>query len=139
MTPTLLGRWQTRLFMLFLVGGLTTLPFYYINDGNPIFFWILFYVAVFGLGWDIVYHLIQQSLWDGDWPGVLQFASAVIEGVFLALIWANLGLPRVPQTAFQWEWFVAHYSAVWLVTFLLSWVIMRILFPRWRFRGGQWL
>jgi hypothetical protein len=78
MTPTLLGRWQTRLFLLATVGVLITLPFYFsiidINLGagyHPVFFWILGYVALFGLVWDIVYIYLQKFRWNRDWPGIL--------------------------------------------------------------------
>ena len=68
MTPTLFGRWQTRLFLLATVGVLVTLPFsmgLIGSGGSPaLFFWILGYVALFGLGWDVVYDKIKKSLWD---------------------------------------------------------------------------
>jgi hypothetical protein len=28
---------------------------------------------------------------------------------------------------------------VWLAIYLSAWVVMRLLFPRWRFRGGEWI
>jgi hypothetical protein len=35
--------------------------------------------------------------------------------------------------------FLFHYWTVWWATFIMALGPMRIIFPRWRFRGGQWL
>ena len=141
MTPTLLGRWQTRIFLFFVVGGLVTLPFAlgWIGPGGIVFWLVLFSVCLFGLAWDALYHLVQQFFWDHDWPGVLQLFAAIVEAVFLALVWVLVGLPGISRDAFNPFWFLVHYSAVWIAIYLLSWVVMRLFFPRWRFRGGQWL
>lgn len=143
MTPTLFGRWQTRLFLLATVGFLITLPFYLgiirlnlIAGYHPIFFWILGYVAFFGCGWDIVYNYLQKFRWDRDWPGVLQLLSGIWEAVFLVLIVKIVGLPGVPKELPLFG-FVLHYSLVWLSVYIAAQTLMRILFPRWRFRGGQ--
>ncbi|MUH01560.1 hypothetical protein F7734_58610 [Scytonema sp. UIC 10036] len=40
---------------------------------------------------------------------------------------------------FNLQWFVIHYSLVSVIAYLASWVVMRLLFPRWRFRGGVWI
>lgn len=144
MIPTLLGRWQTRIFLLATVGVLFTLPFAFglivINREflNPAYFWVLFYVGILGLGWDIFYNYLQRYLWDHDWPGVLQFFGAIAEGIVLILLIKLVGLPHIPQTLNPVA-FLLHYSIVSVVGYLSSWVIMRILFPRWRFRGGQWM
>lgn len=143
MTPTLLGRWQTRIFLLATVGVLVTLPFYwgYLggHPGQISYFWVLFYVTLFGLGWDILYDYLQKFLWDHDWPGVYQLFAAIAEGVFLALVVGLIGLPFLPSDSLDIGVFIQHYSLVWLAVYISSWVIMRLLFPRWRFRGGQWL
>jgi hypothetical protein len=55
MIPTLFGRWQTRLLLLTTVGSFVSLLFFLI-DPNPIFFIILSYVTILGLGWDILYN-----------------------------------------------------------------------------------
>lgn len=139
MTPTLFGRWQTRLFLLATVGTLVTLPFALgvIGPGaDLLFFWILGYVAVFGLGWDLLYDYIQKFRWDRDWPGALQLLAGIWEAVFIGLLVKIFSLPGVGRDL-PLLWFVLHYSLVWLSVYLASQTIMRILFPRWRFHGGQ--
>ncbi|GAC1461381.1 MAG: hypothetical protein NVS2B14_07110 [Chamaesiphon sp.] len=140
MTPTLLGRWQTRLLLLSTVGILVTLPLCIgiIGPGGSVFLWVLLYVAGFGIVWDVLYHYLQKYRWDSDWPGVLQLFAGIWEGVFIILLVKVFGLPGVPQDL-PLKWFTLHYSFVWLAVYIASQTIMRILFPRWRFRGGQWL
>lgn len=143
MTPTLFGRWQTRLFLLTTVGLFMTLPFYFgiigPNTGfdtYPVFLRILVYVALFGLGWDILYIYLQGFNWDRDWSGILQFFTGIWEAVFLACGVKLLGLPSIPKDL-PLVWFTIHYSVVWLGVYIASQSLMRILFPRWRFRGGR--
>ena len=47
MTPTLLGRWQTRVLLLLTVGNLVSLPFAwgFLGHGSAIYFWVVFYVG----------------------------------------------------------------------------------------------
>lgn len=143
MTPTLFGRWQTRLLLLATVGVLVTLPFALglVGPGsNSVYFWVLAYIAIFGLGWDVLYSYIQKFRWDRDWPGAFQLLAGVWEAVFVAC-GAKLGLLPlpVPKEQLPLGWFLAHYSVVWLAVYLTSQTLMRILFLRWRFHGGQWL
>jgi hypothetical protein len=141
MTPTLLGRWQTRFFLLATVGLIVTLLFYGgllgSHEGNPIYFWILIYVGIFGFFWDILYNYLQKLLWDHDWPGAIQFIACIAEGLVLGLSCQYIGLPYVNN--FDVADFIFHYSLVSFLAFLASWVVMRLLFPRWRFRGGVWI
>ena len=58
---------------------------------------------------------------------------------FLALLIANIGLPNIPKTEFDLITFIKNYGLVWLAVYLSAWVMMRLLFPRWRFRGGEWM
>lgn len=141
MTPTLFGRWQTRLLLLGIAGMLITFPFALgiIGPGaNSIYFWILGYIALFGLAWDILYDYLQKFRWDRDWPAVFQLVAGIWEAVFLLIIIKLLRLPLPGVQNLDVGWFVRHYSLVWLGVFFASQTIMRILFPRWRFRGGQW-
>ncbi|MDP5015835.1 hypothetical protein FJR11_22340 [Anabaena sp. UHCC 0187] len=144
MTPTLLGRWQTRLLLLATVGVLVSIPFaigLISNKPNLIYFWILAYVAIFGLGWDILYNYLQKSRWDRDWPAVYQLFAGIWEMVFVfcgVKIWGFLPIP-MPKNELSPSIFLLHYSIVWLAVFISSQSLMRIIFPRWRFRGGKWL
>ncbi|HEY9849180.1 MAG TPA: hypothetical protein V6D28_06960 [Leptolyngbyaceae cyanobacterium] len=144
MNPTLLGRWQTRLLLFSTVGIAITLPFALGIIGpfaSQTYFWILAYLAIFGLGWDILYNYLQQFRWDRDWPAVYQLIAGIWEGIFFWLILTviPLPLPGIEKEFVDIGWFMRHYGLVWLGIFVVSQTIMRILFPRWRFRGGQWL
>lgn len=140
MTPTLLGRWQTRLFLFATVGVLITWPFS-LGIIEPNFgagyFRILGYLALFGCGWDILYNYLQKFRWDRDWPGAIQLLTGIWEAIFVACVVKSVGLPSVPQEDLSLFWFAIHYSLVWLGIYAASHTLMRILFPRWRFRGGQ--
>ena len=135
-TPTLLGRWQTRLLLLLTVGVLCSLPFVLVVGPTPLL--TLGLVLILGCGWDCLYDFIQRGRWDQDWPAAYQFFAGVWEGLatfgvglFLSKWFGPLATP--PLT------FLAHYSVVWTATFLASQSLLRIIFPRWRYRGGQWL
>jgi hypothetical protein len=139
MTPTLIGRWQTRLFLFLTIGILVTLPFtlgYWGSPKSSIFLAVLTYIAVFGLAWDALYIYLQQFRWDRDWPAIFQLAAGIWEALFflgLAKLKLLVGIPP----SFSMYWFCLHYSIVWLAMFIASQSLMRILFPRWRFRGGR--
>ncbi|MDT9340352.1 hypothetical protein VV11_013190 [Trichodesmium erythraeum 21-75] len=134
MTPTLFGRWQTRLLLLATVGILITIPF-----GELIYFLVLGYIAVLGLFWDILYDLLQKFRWDRDWPGIYQLLAAIWEAIFLLFIAKTIDLPLLEMSDFKITNFALHYSLVWLGLYIVSQTVMRIYFPRWRFRGGRWL
>ncbi|MGB0387586.1 MAG: hypothetical protein ACPGWR_22430 [Ardenticatenaceae bacterium] len=146
MTPTLFGRWQTRVFLLGTYGVLITLFFGWLfswwpEPGDPDSYTttlsILGYVILFGFGWDLLYNYLQTFSWDSDWPPTHQLAAGIVEAIFLWILLLYVDLPGV---AFLELWaFVLHYSTVWIITFLLSQSAMRIWFPRWRYNGGQWL
>lgn len=140
MTPTLFGRWQTRILLFATVGVLISLPFAMGLIGSPkgmVYFSILFYVVLFGMGWDITYDQIQKFSWDRDWPAVYQLFAGIWEMFFVFCGIKIIGLPAVPKQLGIF-WFVAHYTTVWLAIFIVSQSLMRILFVRWRFRGGEW-
>ena len=142
MTPTLFGRWQTRLLLFSTVGVLVTLPFFLgliTSQSGSIFFWVLGYVAIFGIGWDALYISLQQLRWDRDWPGAFQLLAGIWEALFVLFLIKIIGLPGIPKQDFDLGAFALHYSLVWLAIYLASQTLMRIFFPYWRFRGGQWL
>ena len=148
MTPTLYGRWQTRLFLLGTVGLVVTFIFGSLNDDKfmtPLV--ILGYVLVIGFLWDIFYNFLQTFRWDRDWPPAFQLGAGILEGIFIwalinsTFIWDLTGLEGLPGVSrdLTLGLFITHYASVWVTTFAASQGPMRIFFPRWRFRGGQWL
>ena len=147
MTPTLLGRWETRLLLLGTIGLVITLFFGRLYGDFTTTLAILGYVIALGFVWDVLYTLLQKFRWDRDWPPAFQLGAGIVEGALVwALIgatalWAAVGLEGLPNVdpGLTFGQFLAHYSAVWVTTFLASQGLLRLIFPRWRFRGGQWL
>ena len=142
MTPTLLGRWQTRLLLLGTVGLIVTLIFGRIFGDMLTPLALLVYMLALGFGWDVLYQYLQSWRWDRDWPPAFQLAAGICEGL---LVWGLIqagrsifgGLPGVAASLTVTR-FGAHYGTVWLVMFLGTQGPLRIIFPRWRYRGGQW-
>lgn len=143
MTPTLFGRWQTRILLLETVGLAITLFFCVGATLGPGFglgpFFYLQYILLLGIGWDMLYHYLQQWRWDHDWPAALQWLAALWEWLFLVLLFGVLQIRPPGIENFNIFWFTLHYSLVWLSVFVTSQSLMRLIFPRWRFRGGQWM
>jgi len=144
MVPTLLGRIQTRLFLLAVVGGLVTVVLAPVlpipggwGDHYRETFIVLATVAVLGVGWECVYHLLMQWRWEKDWPTLFALVTLVPEGV---LVWLLLRAGHVPGAgppvlaAFLW-----HFTVVWIAVWLVAQGPMRVPFIRWRFHGGRLL
>lgn len=132
MTPTLFGRWQTRFFLLSTVGlsisllvGLITRSFLPLQA--------LLYVLVAGSVLDILYRCIQSFRWDLDWPTSFQVMAGVLEGL---LVWVLLTVVSSQMIAFPV--FLGQYGSIWLISFVLTQGPLRILWPKWRYDGGQW-
>jgi hypothetical protein len=135
--PTLNGRIQTRVFVLLVVGGLWTLvvsPL--IGQPYAVTYLVLLAVIVLGVGWELIYHLIQQFRWEKDWPTLFGLVTAVNEGALLWLlisVHAVPGLPReVPPGAF-----LVQFLTTWIIVWLVVNGPMRVPFVHWRFRGGR--
>ncbi|MCL4870470.1 MAG: hypothetical protein KJ063_16025 [Anaerolineae bacterium] len=142
MTPTLRGRVETRLFLLTFLGLPITAIFAWLYQDRQTPFVLLGYVLLFGLAWDGVYYGLQTLRWNRDWPPLFMVVAGVWEAMFLwGLISlsreAGLTLPGVAPglTFFQ---FAAHYTVVFWSTFAAAFSLLPILFPRWRYRGGEW-
>jgi hypothetical protein len=92
---------------------------------------VLFFAFWFGLGWDVLYVLLQRLRWERDWPPIFDVVAGFVEALPLLLVARLLGAPG---------WFFwLHYVAVWLTIFLIVHGPIRVLFPRWRYRGGRWI
>lgn len=138
MTPTLHGRWQTRLLMNLTIGVIVTALLGGLFEDFLTAFAALGYFTVFGLAWDVVYIRLQGWRWDHDWPPVLYFAGAVWEMIVLGLVFRNVTLPGM-SASYSIFHLILQYSTIGLISFLWMFGPMRVFFPRWRFRGGQWL
>jgi hypothetical protein len=139
MLPTLMGRIQTRIFVLAVLGGLVTLLITPVLPENPSFhdtLLVLLSIIVVGIGWEFVYHGLQQFRWEKDWPTLFGLLTAINEGL---LIWLLLQADLVPgiDGAPSWSTFVIQFTVVWLVVWVWVNGPMRVPFIRWRFRGGR--
>jgi hypothetical protein len=142
MTPTLRGRWQTRTFLMVVIGIPITLPFCVLALltmplSAPLPLAMLAVVWGVGMGLDPLYQRALRRRWDHDWPVHLQLWAGLLEfgiSLFLLFGWCggfaliNPGLLIV---------FPLHYLLVWGFSFLMVQGPMRVLFPRWRYQGGQ--
>lgn len=138
MTPTLMGRIQTRWFLLLVVGVPWTLVLmvFGLLSGEAYLdlliggLRVLGLVGLLGTLWEFAYHGLQQFRWEKDWPALFGLLTIVNEGV---LLWLVMLLLDLPLGVLGWTHFVT--------TWLLMWVFvngpMRVLAPRWRYRGGR--
>ena len=143
MLPTLGGRIQTRLVLLVFIGGLVTLivgpvlpgsaPLSVVYRNN---FVILAAVAVLGIGWECVYHLLMQWRWEKDWPTLFGLVTLFPEGLVVWLLLGAGAIPGITGTV-PADTFCIDFLAVWLSVWLVANGPMRVLFIRWRFRGGR--
>ncbi|HEU5475580.1 MAG TPA: hypothetical protein VFV67_33480 [Actinophytocola sp.] len=143
MVPTVLGRIQTRLFLLLVIGGpLTALITPLLPVDGPMSarytatFVVLAGVAVLGIGWELIYHLIMQWRWEKDWPTIFGLLTMIPEGILLgALAGLNL-LPWLPGPV-PLGAFAIHFGTVWIAVWLVGQGPMRVPFVHWRFNGGR--
>ena len=140
MTPILLGRWQTRIFLASTAGVVITIIFGLAYDRLQELSVLLLDVTLLGLVLDIFYTQLQLFRWDNDWPPAFHVLTGILEG---ALIWFLVKNPifwdRLPGMAhlLTFRQFLAHYSTVFIVTFFINWNLMKVIFPHWRYRGGR--
>lgn len=137
MTPTIWGRWQTRIVMFGTLGLLVAAIFWLIFDQDENFFRVLFYVGLFGVVWDVIYILIQQTRWDRDWPPVFQWAAGALEGALVWICIEYFGLPGIDEGVVPFDRFLAMYLFVFFSIWIWVQGPMRAVFPFWRFHGGR--
>lgn len=148
MTLTLTGRLQTRVLLVLLVGVAWTAV---ITPFLPRPGWLsltaayrgtftnLALMAVTGLAWEFVYHMLQQLRWDKDWPSLLALATVVNEGLAVWFAGHAFGLidgpvgfssPMLPS-------FVVHFVTAYVAIWAVMQGPLRVLLVRWRFAGGR--
>jgi hypothetical protein len=142
--PTLAGRIQTRIFVLALIGSLTTLLVTPVLPGTSgslgdtyqTTFSVLIAVTVLGIGWEFVYHGLMQFRWEKDWPMMFGLVTAINEG---ALVWVLIKASAIPgvDSELKFSTFIVDFAVVWLAAFLFVNGPMRVPFIRWRHNGGR--
>jgi hypothetical protein len=141
--PTLNGRIQTRVFVTLVVGGLWTLLITPVlpvpgtlPDAYATTFVVLLAVTVLGVGWELVYHLLQQFRWEKDWPTFFGLITAVNEGLLVWLLLEDGAVPGIDGPV-PFSAFLLQFVTTWLVVWLTVNGPMRVPFVHWRFRGGR--
>ena len=141
MTPVLAGRIQTRIFSVLTVGVIWTFLVSPLLPGTSgaslrsvygLTYQALLIVLIVGLAWECLYQWLMMFRWEKDWPAFFGLLTGINEGIST---WIILNLVRdggVPGSAF-----IVHFATTWLVIFLFLNTFMRVLFVRWRFRGGR--
>jgi hypothetical protein len=132
--PTLIGRVQTRVFLLVVAGGIWTLILSLFFGAGT--FLVLIAVLVLGVGWELVYHLVQQFRWEKDWPTFFGLVTAVNEGLLLWLLLSAGAVPGLPSGV-PGGVFLVQFVTTWLLVWLVANGPMRVPFVHWRFRGGR--
>ncbi len=145
MTPNLVGRWQTRLYLLGLIGGMIALLFVwrynmripYTNRNRWIPEYVVAYLIIFGFVWDVIYQTILHFRWDYDWPGAYSLIAGILEGALVFLLIRFVGLPLIPKGSVDFGHFALEYGVIWTFTYFWVQFVMRALFIRWRFRAAR--
>ena len=154
MLPILSGRIQTRIFLVVVIGGLWTLivtPFVKLFiDGDPslgdvyhVTYEILALTLVLGILWEFVYEGLQQFRWEKDWPTMFGWLTGISEGIVVYFMADYLG-----ATSPEWRAylrgaaenplaFFIHFATTWIAIHLFANNLMKIIFIRWRFKGGR--
>lgn len=139
MTPTLMGRLQTRVAVTVVIGGLwSALLAPLLTASVRELMIVLSTMGALGLLWDVLYHWLMGFRWEKDWPSLLGLLTGVNEGVVLALV-LNTGAVPGLEVGPSLTTFLVHFVTVWLVTWAWLQGPMKVLDPRWRFRGGRLL
>lgn len=143
MLPTLNGRIQTRIFLTLVVGGLWTLllaPLLPVDAGiggrYAAAYTVLVALTVLGVGWELVYHLIQQFRWEKDWPTLFGLVTVVPEAALLGVLLAAGVVPGLPDGVPVGA-YLLHVGTTWIIVWLVANGPMRVPFVHWRFRGGR--
>lgn len=150
MTPTLLGRIETRIFIVLFVGVPWTLliaPLLptgspadgvsasRISDLYKVTFTSLALVALLGVVlWEPLYHLLQQFRWEKDWPAMFILLEGINEGIVVYWVLRSIVTTETPVGTAA---FMIHFSTTWILLFLFVHGPIRVPFLRWRFRGGR--
>ena len=142
MVPTLIGRIETRIAVLGVIGSIWLLiitpalpqnaP---LSDMYKAVFLVLGLVIGLGIIWECIYQGLQQFRWEKDWPAFFGLLEGIPEGIVVWLVLVHV----IPDSLVKPNGasYVIAFATTWLVTW--AWVNgpMRVPFIHWRFRGGR--
>ncbi len=141
MTPTLIGRMQTRAALILTVGVIwTVLIVPALPRSGMAGIGAVYRVAFFALAativvgivlWEPLYHLAQQWRWEKDWPISYGLLQGIPEGILVYFI-TDAAVGPVPVSTFA-----PHFITTWIVVWLVANGPMRVILLRWRYRGGR--
>jgi hypothetical protein len=154
LSPTLNGRIQTRIFLVFVVGGIWTLIWTPVVklfvEGDPttrdvynVTIPVLIIVGVVGILWEFVYHFLQQFRWEKDWPTMFAYLTGINEGISTWIVAKQVGTYdttekwRAALEAMTVTPFLVAFVSTWIVINLFAGNFMKAIFLRWRYRGGR--
>lgn len=91
--------------------------------------------ALLGVGWELLYHFLQQYRWEKDWPTVLGLIVAIPEGLFAWWCLQN----EIPWSVgeVQASTFLTMFITLWILVWAIINGPLQIFFLRWRYRGGR--
>ena len=147
MIPGLPGRYQTRIFLVVVIGSLWTLiiaPFLPDNpnypkqnftDMYPATFLTLAIVLVLGLIlWEWFWFILQLCRWEKDWPAMFFMLELIPEAILAWYVFKWIGPSSDVATLSTYLW---HIIPTWIIMWLFVLGPIKVLFIRWRFNGGR--
>lgn len=144
MTPTYIGRVQTRITLLLLIGLPWTLLIGWllprpagvsVGSAYLVLLLALVVVGVVGLGWDAVYIALQQYRWEKDWPTLFGLLTGIPEAITTYIVLRLLGALLNFQV--DLAAFLLQFTTMWILMWIFANGPMRVVFIRWRFNGGK--
>ena len=150
MLPTLMGRIQTRIVALLVIGGIWTLIITPLlpapqpvstGDLYKVTFTVLLTQLVLGIGWELVYHWLMGFRWEKDWPSFFGFIEGITEAVLLWIVLSADIVPGISEEPGDRQVFGSTFLVLFITTWIVTWAWvqgpMKVVNPRWRFRGGR--
>ena len=142
MTPTLMGRLQTRLILyIFIALPVTLLYALFLDLGevgrlsDPFVF--ISAMTLIGFILDPFYIQIQRFRWDNDWPFAFQFFFTILEFLVTLGLMSAGALDGFLVSRIDSMVSASHFFLVFIPSFLALLGGLQIFMIRWRFKGGE--
>ena len=142
MTPTLMGRLQTRLLLYIFIGLPVTLLYALyldLDEVGRLFDPFVFITAMTIIGFilDPLYIQIQRFRWDNDWPFAFQFFFTILEFLVTLGLMSAGALDDLLVFRIDAATAATHFTLVFVPSFLALLGGVQIFMIRWRFKGGE--